>query len=291
MPVSGCLSPWAPWGASMSKPAPREGWCEEVAKLTPVMHLVPAAMASAVAEKCPRDAKTWRALGKRAWGRCPAPAAAPDTACCTLAGNLPARPPGHPTGVVPPPAAVGARGRQALPSEGRQPFESSDAFLWQEEESLETQQFLSAFLLDKQNVETNHGKLSLLPSVGGKRKCSFVFFFPLSSFLSLCKQNALKRISLPEIPSLFSKSVPVDTVRGRYMALHSCRDRAKPPPHRPQPVLTARPPARDMPVPQGQAESRWQRLSSAEGLSHREAMPLHPREHHGKSGEGDKDYL
>lgn len=66
MPVSGCLSPWAPWGAATSKLAPSEDWGEEVAELMPATLLAPAATASAVAEKCPRDAKTWHALGKRA---------------------------------------------------------------------------------------------------------------------------------------------------------------------------------------------------------------------------------
>lgn len=151
---------------------------------------------------------------------------------------------------------------------------------------MKTQQFLSASLLDKQNVETNHRKLSLLPSVGEKKNLLICLF--LSSFLPLCKQNSPNRVSLPEIPSPSSQPIPVD---GWYKALHGCRDRTKPRPHRPQPVLAAQPPVRDAPVPQGQAEPRWQGLRSAEGLRHGEAMPLHPRERHGKSREGDKDYL
>lgn len=154
MPVSGCLSPWAPWGAATSKLAPSEDWGEEVAELTPVTLLAPDAL------------------------RCQ------DLARVGEMNTVP-------------PAAVGARGRQARPSEGRQPFESSDAFSWRGEELVKTQQFLSASLLDKQNVETNHRKLFLLPSVGEKKTLSFVFFLPLSFFFITPLQTKLTKKSLP----------------------------------------------------------------------------------------------
>lgn len=71
---------------------------------------------------------------------------------------------------------------------------------------MKTQQFLSAFLLDKQNVDTNHHELSFLPSVGGKRKCSFVFLFfslfflffpPFFLFFFFTLQTKLMKKSLP----------------------------------------------------------------------------------------------
>lgn len=62
---------------------------------------------------------------------------------------------------------------------------------------MKTQQFLSASLLDKQNVETNHRKLSLLPSVGEKKTLSFAFFLPLSFFFFTPLQTKLTKKSLP----------------------------------------------------------------------------------------------
>lgn len=74
-----------------------------------------------------------------------------------------------------------------LPSEGRKASESSNIFLrhregeagW--EHLVKAQQFLSASLADKRDAETNHSKLSVPPTGGGKGKCSFVFWGFLSS--------------------------------------------------------------------------------------------------------------
>lgn len=119
--------------------------------------------------------------------------------------------------------------------------------------------------------------------------CIF-FFSPLYFFLPFANRSSekespfLKFLPPPPNPSLHM-------AHSWYVALHSCRYRAKTPPHCPQPVLATWPHIRVVPAPQGQTESQWQGLSSAAGLSHGEAIPLHPGERRGKSTEGDKDYL
>lgn len=71
----------------------------------------------------------------------------------------------------------------------------------------------------------------------------FLLFFTFANKTHLKGPPSLKLLPPAPNPSL------LDVACGQSTALHSCRDKAKPPPHCPQPVLAAQPPGRGMPAP------------------------------------------
>lgn len=163
------------------------------------------------------------------------------------------------------------------PTASLQPLESSGAFFWQGKELVERQQLLSASLLHKKNMETNHCKLSLLLSVGGKRKCSFVFFSSLPFFLlfftfanktHLTGSPSLELLPPAPKPSLWNAAHGSAQLQGQDKAT-SCSS-----PGCPRCSGTAR-----------------ARASPGAGAEPGHSRALHPRERPGKSREGEGDYL
>lgn len=126
-------------------------------------------------------------------------------------------------------------------------------------------------------METNHCKLSLLLSVGGKRKCSFVFFSSLPFFLlfftfanktHLTGSPSLELLPPAPKPSLWNAAHGSAQLQGQDKAT-SCSS-----PGCPRCSGTAR-----------------ARASPGAGAEPGHSRALHPRERPGKSREGEGDYL
>lgn len=131
-----------------------------------VTHVVPAAWAQPWLRNVPKMPRPWQ-------NKCQTPPCSPTP------------PPPRPSPWRGASCCWWCQGKAGTAFRGMKPSEGCDASSWQGEELVETQQFLSAVLPDKQNMETNHLELSLLPSVvGGKRKCSIFHLSFLPFFFS-----------------------------------------------------------------------------------------------------------